>query len=236
MMMRRARSRRDVLHRGLALGLTMALHLAVFFFISRPVVDEEMKDHAWPQSWQALQLRLIRSSKPSPSRASTPVYVHAAPTQSRQRSAAIPLIKSKVLAMRALAAPVPSVSQPFVPESKAAAPIVQTLPSAAAESTGDGGFADRLRQAQQSYSVRPLPGSDRPRVNGIQLIDPKTQGVAATVRQLQRLFGRPNHHCIDVDAWHRMSPDELSARHISPSDVARVDAENQCNRPMGLSF
>lgn len=234
MAVRVPRSWRYVLHRGIALGLTMALHLAAFVFITRPVADEERKNHAPPQSWQALQLRLIRSAVPLPSYASITAEMHAAAAQPQRTGERVPSKKWKVAATQA--SPVPPVSQQAAPDSNAAKPVIRTLPPAPATAVGDGGFADRLRQASRSYSVGPLPGSDTPRVSGIRLIDPKTQGIAATMLQAQRLFGITNHHCIDVDVWNNMTPRELAAYHISPSDVAKVDAKNNCNRPLGLSF
>ena len=122
-----------------------------------------------------------------------------------------------------------SAPPPDVPDT----PIV-TVGSQSA--TGDGGFHQRLLQAQHVYAIRGVPGSAVPRVAGIHLIDPKNQGIGAAVRQVQRLFGIANHHCIDVDAWRHLTPRELSARHISPNEVDRIEQENHCNQPPGLSF
>ena len=227
---------RNAVHRGVALALAMALHLVMFVWITRPVADVDNKDRAWPQSRQALQWRFIRLPQRLPLPALISVSARSAVPQSRQAGAAIASIRPGAAATRVAPVPVSPAARSEAPELHSAEPVLPSLSPSPMVADGDGGFTERLRQAKRSYSVGPLPGSDRQRVGGIELIDTKTQGIAAAVRQLQRLFGVPNHHCVDVDAWHAMSPHELSERHVSPSDIARVDAENQCNRPPGLSF
>lgn len=101
---------------------------------------------------------------------------------------------------------------------------------------GDGGFQQRLLNAQHSQGVRGIPGSDTPISPGIQLTDPMNQGVGAVMRDTQRLFGISNRHCIDVEVWQSLSADELSARHLSPADVRREGEKYNCNRPLGLNF
>lgn len=104
------------------------------------------------------------------------------------------------------------------------------------DSTGDGGLQERLRNAQRSYSVHGVPGSGTPYAPGIHLVDPMSQGLGAVMRTAQRAFGIKNSHCIDVDAWRQLTPQELSARHTSPGDVDSVDEKYGCNKPPGLHF
>lgn len=101
---------------------------------------------------------------------------------------------------------------------------------------GDGGFHERLLDAESSSHVRGVPGSDRRRVPGIQLTDPLNQGVGGLMRSTQRLFGVTNRHCIDVEVWRSLSPEERIARHISSGDIARIDEEYKCDKPLGLTF
>jgi hypothetical protein len=234
-MSKSAPERRDAVYRGIALGAAISLHILLFVVITRPVADGEAKENVRQQSRLALQLRFIALLKPTKSNA--PLHLRAPIVVTR------PIRPIKVTAASPKKSAVAtSVIPPLpVPESKTAVPgatvtVAPIPPSAPTTAESDGGFADQLRKAQHVHSVGPLPGSDTPRVGGIQLIDPKTQGIGAAMRQAQRLFGITNHHCIDVDAWRSMTPQQLLARHISPSDVDKVDAENQCNRPMGLSF
>jgi hypothetical protein len=62
------------------------------------------------------------------------------------------------------------------------------------------------------------------------------QGIGAVMRTAQRAFGIANNHCIDVDVWRHLAPQELSARHISLSDVDKVDEKYRCDDPPGLHF
>lgn len=103
-------------------------------------------------------------------------------------------------------------------------------------SISDGGFRDRLRKAQHSYSIHGVPGSDTSFVPGIRLVDPMRQGIGAVIRATQRAFGVKDSHCIDIDVWRHLAPRELSARHVSPGDVDKVDEQYGCNKPPGLHF
>ncbi|WP_139350308.1 hypothetical protein [Rhodanobacter sp. C03] len=73
-----------------------------------------------------------------------------------------------------------------------------------------------------------LPGSGVAIVQGIHMIDPKRQGIGGVARRLQALFGIPDHHCLDVDAWRRLSTQEMLDRHISPDEVETTAAEYHC--------
>ncbi|WP_107913701.1 hypothetical protein [Luteibacter sp. OK325] len=126
-------------------------------------------------------------------------------------------------------------TQPVVPTASTS-PGTSDPPMTAPTSTGDGGFRERLGNAQHSQGVRGVPGSDAPVVTGIQLTDPMNQGVGAVMRSTQRLFGITDRHCIDVEVWQSLTPEELSARHLSPGDVRTEQEKYNCNRPLGLSF
>lgn len=100
----------------------------------------------------------------------------------------------------------------------------------------DGGFMARLHAAQRTDVVHGVPGSDTTYVPGIHLIDPMEQGIGAVMRTTQRAFGITSRHCIDVDVWKHLTPEQLSARHVSPDDVARAEATYHCDAPLGLHF
>ncbi|WP_143525873.1 hypothetical protein [Rhodanobacter sp. C05] len=76
-----------------------------------------------------------------------------------------------------------------------------------------------------------LPGSGVPIVKGIHMIDPKMQGIGGVARRLQSLFGIPDHHCVGVDEWRRLSTQEILDRHISPDMVEETVAEYHCLPP-----
>lgn len=77
-------------------------------------------------------------------------------------------------------------------------------------------------------SAAHLPGSAVAIVPGLHMIDPRTQGIAGAARALQALFGVPDHHCVDVDAWRTLSTRELLDRHVSPEQVESTAAKYHC--------
>jgi hypothetical protein len=90
-----------------------------------------------------------------------------------------------------------------------------------------GGNLLRGADLDRSSSIR-LPGSSVAIVPGLQLVDPRTQGVAGAARLLQHLFGVPDTHCVEVDAWRTLSAKEMLARHISPAQVQKTAEEYGC--------
>jgi hypothetical protein len=122
------------------------------------------------------------------------------------------------------------------PRPTPAEPAEPTLPADPPATFGDGGFQAQLRHAQDSEAVHGVPGSDVRRAPGMQFTRPQDQGIGAVMRNTQRLFGVTNKHCIDVEVWGNMSPQELIARHLTPADVQAANEKYQCNRPLGLSF
>jgi hypothetical protein len=130
--------------------------------------------------------------------------------------------------------PVTGPPGPASPPSPAAASPVEAVASPPAST--DGGFQQRLRDAQHDASVHGLPGSDTRRAPGIQLTDPMNQGIGSVMRDAQRLFGVTNHHCVDVEVWEHLSEEERIERHVSLADMRRVNEKYGCNRPLGLSF
>jgi len=117
--------------------------------------------------------------------------------------------------------------------------VVTTVPDPDAgggKSTRSGGFLERLYEAQRPRPVRGVPGSNMSFVPGIHLVDPMRQGIGGVMRTAQHGFGIENSHCMDVDVWRHLTPQELSARHISPGDVAEMDKKYRCNDPPGFHF
>ncbi|MDE2308164.1 MAG: hypothetical protein KGJ97_07740 [Xanthomonadaceae bacterium] len=219
--------RRQALHepirRGVALGVAISFHIAVLMLVLRPAINEPgAAADRRSNHHRGLELRLLRWQ----------VFP--------ETHGALPARRVTAPAMRAHAKPAAHPSQtatrqaPRVSAHPPGAPVTPTV--ASGHHSDDGGFRERLLKAQHAYAVHGVPGSDTPLVAGIHLIDPRAQGAGAVVRQLQRLFGIASRHCIDVDVWRHLTPQELSARHISPDEVDRVGHENHCNRPAGLNF
>lgn len=152
--------------------------------------------------------------------------VHAA-TARRPRAAPLPPSASR---SAAVARQSPNRSRPL---------DLQLPPGAATEGRDldrDGGFRDRLRQSAATGQVRGVPGTDRHVVQGIQLVDPRDQGIGAVMRTMQRLFGITSHACIDVDVWSGLSPRDLAAKHITPDQLQQLAERYHCNEPPGLHF
>ncbi len=212
-------------HRVAVMVVVISCHLGLLMLLLRPVISYRNATPAARNNSPALNLRFIRQPRPASLRM------------------ALPASQTVVSALRAHATPsrrppvqrAAHVVAPFETHSTGA-PTTSSQYAGNGASTSDGGFQERLRNAQHSYAVRGVPGSDTPYVPGIRLINPMNQGIGAVMRKAQRLFGVANRHCIDVEAWRQLTPQELSARHISPDDVDRVDEKYDCNRPSGLSF
>lgn len=93
---------------------------------------------------------------------------------------------------------------------------------------GGGRFGAGLRAAQQRVSVVHLPGSSRPIVAGLRMVDPRSQGASGAVRMLAGLFGATDPHCVAVDSWRSLTTQEMLDRHISPNEVDRMAEEYRC--------
>jgi hypothetical protein len=209
--------------------VVLSCHLGLLMLLLRPAISDRNATPATRSNSPVLNLRFIRQPRPT--------YLRMA----------LPASQLVVSILRAQGTPSGRPSEPS-PAQRAAhvaapsethstnAPTTPSQYGGNEASTSDGGFQERLRNAQHSHTVRGVPGSDTPYVPGIRLINPMNQGIGAVMRKVQRLFGVANRHCIDVEAWRQLTPQELSARHISPDDVDKTDEKYDCNRPPGLSF
>jgi hypothetical protein len=92
---------------------------------------------------------------------------------------------------------------------------------------GGGRFAADPGYARDNVH---LPGGTQP-VHGMpvfRMVDPKMQGIAGAVRRVQRLFGVPDSHCVDVDVWRHMTVAERLAKHIDDARIEQTAADYQC--------
>lgn len=80
-----------------------------------------------------------------------------------------------------------------------------------------------------------LPGSDQT-VRGapvLPMIDPRMQGLAGVVHFIGSLTGAVDPHCLDLEAWRGMTPEERGAHHVV-TDHAQMDtiaARYNCKPP-----
>lgn len=120
--------------------------------------------------------------------------------------------------------------QPRQPDSGAGnppAPTAEAAPETAPAYIAGGG---RFATPDFARDDMRLPGSAQ-RVAGapvLHMADPKMQGIAGAVRTVQRLFGIPDKHCVDVDVWRGMTASERIARHIDDERIDETAARYHC--------
>lgn len=207
----------------------IACHLGFLMLFFPPAIDHSDKNGMAKTKRLALQLRFVTL----PSTIPMPVASSSAQASRSPRYRTIaPIRRMTVPTVQA------AVSHPTPPAAVSAVTAQPTPAQAANESyaNADGGFEKRLREAQRGSVVHGVPGSDKALVSGIEFVNPMDQGVGAVARKAQRLFGIKSRQCIDVEAWRKLTTQELLARHISPDDVNREDEKYQCNAPPGLHF
>jgi hypothetical protein len=216
---------RESSYRVAVLVVVISCHLGLLMLLLRPVVFHRNATPFARQDPRALRLRFFRRSQPAlpplPVRRSFEPAGHGHATSSA-KSSKLPAVQP--------AAHIDT--QPLETRSIRA----RNQDASEDDSTSDGGFQERLRKAQHAYSLHGVPGSDTPSAPGIRLVDPMSQGIGAVMRTAQRAFGIKNRHCIDVDVWRHLTPQELIARHVSPGDMDKVDEKYDCNTPPGLPF
>lgn len=110
-------------------------------------------------------------------------------------------------------------------------PDEATVPTDGPPTYIDGGGRFREPSLYLRSNNTQLPGSGVPIVKGLRMIDPRMRGVGGAVRNLQAIFGAPDPHCVDVDAWRGMPVQELLDRHMSPSRVESTAQEYGCGPP-----
>lgn len=225
------------------MAATIGCHLGLFVVLLRPAAPSTDAVYVSESSPEAISARFIAVARPRPMtppprpEPSAPIVSSRTPSgrappstrhlpdASSQSSETAPASPAHLLI---LTLPKPAVR---------IAPIGTADPDADGQTfAGDGAFGERLLKARHGHDVQGVPGSDRRLAPGIQLIDPRDQGIGAVVRKAQRLFGIPDRHCIDVDAWQQLTTEELVARHISPADVKRDAEKYHCRQPLGLHF
>lgn len=209
--------------------LVIGCHLGLLMLLLRPAIHDPSTTLVARSNPLALKLHFIRQQQTASTHLALPTLRPAASTLRIQGTPPV-RAPERPSAQRATHVAAP-------PETHSnSAPTTPSQSPGNEASSHDGGFQARLRNAQYSYAVHGVPGSDTPSAPGIHLIDPMSRGIGTVMRKTQRLFGITNRHCIDVDAWRHLVLQELSARHISPDNVDKTDEKYDCNRPPGLSF
>ena len=162
-----------------------------------------------------------------------PRHVVAPPPRHRPR--VVPLPETPLLSVhRTQQAPAPAIS------ASVATPPMAVTTTNAAPSYVPGGGRFGASSGYGSSDTR-LPGSAAP-VRGapvFPMADPRMQGIAGVARVVQSLFGIPDHHCVEVDAWRTLTPDQRLERHIDDAQIDDTAARYGCGpgkeagRPVG---
>lgn len=223
-------SRRESGRRAAALVVVIGCHLGLLTLTLRAAVWDRETTPVAENNLQVLQLRFFRQPQASSAHPAFAALQPVAPMRPVYKTPSVRAPKPPGVQSAEHVVVPPSETQP----TSAPTPLKPSTGNASA--AGDGGFQERLLDAQRSYAVHGVPGSDKAHEPGIHLVDPMNQGIGAAMRTAQRLFGIKNRHCIDVETWRSLTPQELSARHISPADVDRDDEKYDCNAPPGLHF
>jgi len=218
---------RDSGRRIAVLVVVLSGHLGLLMLLLRPATSLRNANPAAGSQRSVLNLRFIRQPRPVSLRLALPAS---------RAASSIRLAQVRPPGKPPNPPPVERRAYAGMPPSETHSTSVANTPSPYPGDSNDGSFQQRLRNAQHSRAVRSIPGSDRPYAPGIRLIDPMNQGIAGVVLKMQRLLGVANRHCVDVDAWRQLTPQELSTRHISSDDVDETDEKYGCNNPPGLHF
>ena len=221
--------------RVVAMVITVGCHLVLLMVLLRPAAPRTDLSVGLESEDAALKVRFI----------SLPRQTFTPPLSSVPRLVAPPpIVPREVSVKERLPLPVqrPTHVAPRPPEADSTNANASPPPVAPDQQTNnqiptrDGAFRDQIFNAQRSREIRGVPGSDRPVAPGIALTNSMDQGIGSVMRSTQRLFGVTNRHCIDVEVWQHLTPDELKARNLSAADVERESEKYDCNRPLGLNF
>ncbi|RDJ00358.1 hypothetical protein DVT68_06035 [Dyella solisilvae] len=63
------------------------------------------------------------------------------------------------------------------------------------------------------------------------MVDPRAQGIAGVVRSIGSFTGAVDPHCVDLDVWRGMTPEERIERHVSTSDIEAIEKSYNCSPP-----
>lgn len=162
----------------------------------------------------ALSLRFIAMPPKLPARPRRPAPRRAPATSHRSGAAASVIAQKRT-------------NRPPAPDYEVPSLRRVTTGNTLAYVPGGGRFAVDPGYARDNVH---LPGSTQP-VHGMpvfRMADPKMQGIAGAVRRVQRLFGVPDSHCMDVDVWRHMTVAERLAKHIDDARIEQTATDYQC--------
>ncbi|ULU24651.1 hypothetical protein DYST_01571 [Dyella terrae] len=211
-----------------AIVVAIGFHLILLIGLLRPIAPRMDTTPEMESSEAVLKVRFVSLTRLTP----TPPASPTSQKTSVKEKIPPPVQRATHVAVRPPATGSTGVPSPPVADT----PATPDQYTNGQTTSGDGGFRDRILNARHSQGIHGVPGSDRRVAPGIELTDPMNQGIGSVMRNAQRLFGVTNHHCIDVDVWQHLTPDELKERHLTAADVEKESQKYNCNRPLGLNF
>lgn len=170
----------------------------------------------------ALQVVFIKLAPDTPSPA--PRATAAPATQPVAHPAAPRHVRSTGTPLAPTGTPPAPTAAPVAP-SIAVGALPPTKPATPGYVPGGGAFAPGAIRARPR--VR-LPGALLPGAPRFRMVDPEAQGVAGFVRFLGSFTGAVDRHCLDLDAWRGMTPEERIAAHVSPADLEAIESRYRC--------
>ncbi|GLQ96130.1 hypothetical protein [Dyella mobilis] len=218
-----ARKSREWLERPVLLALVTLGHLGLLWVMLQPATPFQTdRSRRRIDDDGSMQLRFIHLHVAPPVAAKPVTLAAPAPIAHVPIRRSAPHVAPAALPETA-AAPTPTMPSQLLDTSTPA-------PAAPGYVAGSNGFQQRLR-ASENASVPNVPGGDFvPGAPRIPMIEERSAGAMA-VHFIGYLFGAPHPHCVDVDTWRGMTPQQLIDAHVSQSDIDRIAAENGCVEP-----
>lgn len=210
-------------HRGAILGVVIASHIGLVLSVlaMRPI-DRDMPRISTARSLEVrfieLPPRRVTSAPPARSVSGDGQRVARAPRASSPRPVPI----------AAAATP----AEPPSSDNPSTGPVAtDATPQAGPATFVAGGGLFKNDGAFAGTSAR-LPGeAPRKGAPALRMVDPRTQGMAGVVRIIGSFTGAVDKHCLDLDAWQGMTPEERVAHHVSEADIAHLRDHYSCGAP-----
>lgn len=205
------------------LAAVLLLHLGFLAFLLAPPPGWRWPSETTSAPLDALLVRLlpVRIEPAAPPRPAVPRPLRAAHAAPAARHPAPVALATRP----ATQTPVP----PLAPRSVDS--LIATSPPP--DYIAGGGRLSGPAYGQQNVRV---PGSDVP-IRGMpvfRMADPRMQGLAGVIRVIGHITGAVDPHCLQVNAWNGMSPQERIANHVDADDaqMAAIAARYGCSDPL----
>jgi hypothetical protein len=214
--------------RGASLGLAIALHIGLALWVASP---RSPPHHTSPvEPTDGLEVRFVAA-------------IAAAKKRSDGGRARLEVNPKLDVRMRKSAVDRPALAAPPVPRTLLGTDAAPSPPVAerqrdeqanvrfgGSDYVAGGALFQAVGNAGNGR-VRLPGGSRQANAPRFHMVDPRSQGIAGAVRLIGSLTGAVDKHCVDLDAWRGMTPEEKIAHHVSEADMARARDSYGCDAP-----